>query len=66
MNVCTHGADCAIHPDAGGIHNYDPTVEEVLREVLAKIAQRREDGEQDLRQIANDVRRIGRNAGVEL
>ncbi len=66
MNDCTHGADCVIHPDANGLHNYDPTVEDVLRAVLHKIAERREEGEQDLRQIANDVRRIATNAGVAL
>ncbi len=63
---CTHGGDCQIHPDAGGLHNYDPTVEDVLRAVLAKITQRRGQGEQDLRQIANDIRQIAVNAGVTL
>lgn len=66
MTNCTHGADCTVHPDAYGLHNYDPTVEDVLRAVLLKIEQRREEGEMDLRQIANDVRRIASNAGVAL
>lgn len=22
-NECTHGADCAVHPDANGVHNFD-------------------------------------------
>ena len=23
-NNCTHGADCEVHPDARGVHNFDP------------------------------------------
>jgi hypothetical protein len=24
---CTHGADCTVHPDDGGMHNYDHSEE---------------------------------------
>ncbi|MCT2280591.1 RusA family crossover junction endodeoxyribonuclease [Micromonospora chalcea] len=24
LAACTHGGDCPVHPDAGGLHNYDP------------------------------------------
>lgn len=24
LNDCTHGADCLVHPEINGLHNFDP------------------------------------------
>jgi hypothetical protein len=32
---CTHGADCPIHPDAWGLHNYDNRAAEAVEAALA-------------------------------
>ena len=34
---CTHGADCLMHPDVQGLHNFEPTAAQALREVLDQL-----------------------------
>lgn len=34
---CTHGGDCSVHPQAGGLHNFEPTAVDALREVMAEL-----------------------------
>jgi hypothetical protein len=34
IDTCTHGADCTMHPDVNGVHNFDPTAADVLTDVL--------------------------------
>jgi hypothetical protein len=30
---CTHGGDCSVHPEAGGLHNFEATAAQALSEV---------------------------------
>lgn len=49
---CTHGADCAVHPDVQQLHNFDPTAADMMEAVLAAVQIRHKFDADDVREIA--------------